>query len=71
VTHLVEQVPAGHLIHEDRAHVDPTGHRVAHVATAPRWIVVELDLDGRRFQSGGLGALDGPPRQFELLLRGA
>jgi len=70
VTHLVEQGPAGHLIHQDRAHVDPTGHRVAHVAAAPGWIVVELDLDCRWFQPSGLEALDGPSRQFELLLRG-
>lgn len=52
VPHLMEEVPARHLVHEHRADVDSTDLRVAEVAPASRAAPVEVDLDPGRVQPG-------------------
>jgi hypothetical protein len=66
VAHLVEQVPAGHLVDEHGAHVDPTIPGVAKVSAASGPVRVESDLDGRSIQPRTLETRHRPPGEFLL-----
>lgn len=66
VSHLVEEVPAGRLIDEHRAHVDHTILGVTEVTAASGRVTVESDLDQRGIEARAIEPRHRPAGELSL-----
>jgi len=66
VSHLVQDDPSSHRVHQTRAEIDPAGERISHVPSATCDAFVEVDIHGGSVKPGDLEPSNSPPKHPEL-----